>query len=103
MQKNQNLHFGNMCGDITESLGKNRRKMVAIINLERQSKAQHFSNAESCVLLEREGFVIGLWSNLEDEIRRNGCVLEVRMTTETHNVRVHWAGEKKYNNKEKQH
>lgn len=40
----------------------------------------------------REGFVIGFWSNLKDEIRRNGCVLEVRMTTETHNVRAHWTG-----------
>lgn len=36
--------------------------------------------------------VIGFWSNLEDEIRRNGCGLDVRMTTETHNVRVHCAG-----------
>lgn len=55
MQKNHNLHSGSLRGDITEALGKNRRKMATIINLERQSKAQHFSNVESCVLLEERG------------------------------------------------
>lgn len=69
--------------------------MVVIINLEKQSEGQHFSNVESCALLkERETSVIGFRSNLEDEIRRNGWGLDVRMTTETHNVRVHCTGEK---------
>lgn len=52
------------------------------------------------LLKEREGFIIEFESNLEDEIRCNGCVLEVRTTTETHNVRVHCPGRKQ--NKEKQ-
>ena len=56
--------------------------------------AQHFSNVASCVLLKERGFIIGFQSNLEDEIRCNGCVLEVRTPTETHNVRVHCAGRK---------
>lgn len=41
-KKNHNMHFGKLCGDIKDSHAKSRRKMVVIINLEKQKSSPTF-------------------------------------------------------------
>lgn len=39
MQKDHNMRFGKLCGDIKDSRAQSRRKMVVIINLEKQKSS----------------------------------------------------------------